>query len=77
MGDFDVFKKPHPLDFEWRNTKRSTNYLADIILQSTPPSDSILIFGMPTLFANFCARDLPRKITIIERNQAVIDGVTF
>lgn len=75
MGDFDVFKKPHPLDFEWRNTKRSTNYLAELILQSTSASDAILIFGMPTLFANFCARDLAHKITIVERNQAVISSL--
>lgn len=75
MGDFDVFKKPHPLDFEWRNTKRSINFLADLIAHSTDASDSILIFGMPTLFANFCERELPQKVTIVERNQAVISSL--
>ena len=75
MGDFEVFKKPHPLDFEWRNTKRSTDYLADLIAQATTSFDSILIFGMPTLFANFCGRDLSQKITIVERNQAVITSL--
>ena len=73
MGDFDFFKKPHPLDFEWRNTKKSVNYLSEIILQSNQIDDNILILGMPTLFAGLCKRDIPQKVTIVERNEAVIN----
>lgn len=73
MGDFDVFKKPHPLDFEWRNTKKSVDYLSDIVLQSTRIEDNILILGMPTLFADLCRRDIPQSVTIVERNKGVIN----
>lgn len=71
MGDFDFFKKPHPLDFEWRNTKRSVNYLTRLILKELHTSDEILILGMPTLFANMCNADIPQKFTIVEKNKAV------
>lgn len=73
MGDFDVFKKPHPLDFEWRNTKKSVDYLADIVLQSDQIKNDILTLGMPTLFANLCKRDVAQNVTIVERNKGVIN----
>jgi hypothetical protein len=71
MGDFDFFKKPHPLDAEWRNTKRSVKYLSELVLTSSHSEEKILILGMPTLFANLCKMDVPQKITIIERNTGV------
>ena len=73
MGDFDTLKKPHPLDFEWRNTKESVNYLTDLLLKFNNPDDRILILGMPTLFASICKRDIPNQVTIVERNAAVTD----
>lgn len=75
MGDFNFFKKPHPLDFEWRNTKKSVDFLSDLVIQSNHANDAILVLGMPTLFANLCKRDIPQKVTIVERNQAVINSL--
>ncbi len=75
MGDFNFFKKPHPLDFEWRNTKTSVDYLSDLVLQSNHINDEILILGMPTLFANLCKRDISQAVTIVERNQGVVDSL--
>lgn len=75
MGDFDFFKKPHPLDFEWRNSKRSVDFLTELVLQDKHLDDDILVLGMPTLFANLCRRDLSKKITIVERNKAVVGNL--
>lgn len=75
MGHFEFLKTPHPLDFEWRNSKRSLNYLTDQMLELTAPNDSVLILGMPTLFANIYERDVTQSITLVERNKPIIDGL--
>ncbi|MBS1616812.1 MAG: hypothetical protein JST06_11925 [Bacteroidetes bacterium] len=33
MGQFNLFKKPHPLDFEWRNSPNTVRYLSEKVLQ--------------------------------------------
>jgi len=75
MGHFDFLQKPHPLDFEWRNSKRSLNYLTKELQKLTDPSDSVLILGMPTLFANISENGLPQRITLVERNKPIIAGL--
>jgi hypothetical protein len=73
MGDLDSFKLPHPLDFEWRNTKKSVDYLSEFIIKTGHVDDKVLILGMPTMFANICRRDISQEVTIVERNQGVLD----
>jgi hypothetical protein len=75
MADFDFFKKPHPLDFEWRNTKKSVNYLSDLVTNESAVDDNILILGMPTLFASLCRKDIPQQVTILERNKGVLESL--
>jgi len=75
MGHFEFLKVPHPLDFEWRNSKRSLNYLTDQMLKLSAPNDSVLILGMPTLFANFCERDVTQSVTLVERNTPIVNGL--
>ena len=53
--------------------KKSVDYLSDLVLQSNHLDDEILVLGMPTLFANLCRRDISQKVTIVERNHAVVD----
>ncbi len=69
MGHFDFLKSPHPLDFEWRNTTKSLNYLTDLIMQINKPEESVLLMGMPTLFANICIKDIPQNVKLVERNE--------
>lgn len=76
MGHFDFLKNPHPLDFEWRNTNKSLNYLTDLIAELNRPDDSILIMGMPTLFANLCLKDIPQKVKLVERNEPIINSLS-
>ena len=75
MGHFDFLKVPHPLDFEWRNSKHSLNYLTNQMIRLTAPNDSVLILGMPTLFANIYERDVTQSVTLVERNKPIIHGL--
>jgi len=75
MGYFEFLKTPHPLDFEWRNSTASLNYLNTIVQDLNSISDSILYLGMPTLFATSFLKDLPHKVTLVERNKPIIEGL--
>jgi hypothetical protein len=76
MGYFDFLKTPHPLDFEWRNSTASLNYLINLIQEINTVNDKILLLGMPTLFAAACVKDIPQKVTLIERNKPIIKGLS-
>ena len=72
IGFFGLFKKPHPLDFEWRNTTASLNYLMNEIQVISELDDKILLLGFPTLFATAFIRKIKRPITLVESNQPVV-----
>jgi len=72
MGYFDFLKTPHPLDFEWRNSTASLDYLIEQVQDLNTVNDNILFLGMPTLFATACLKDIPQKITLVDRNKPVI-----
>ena len=76
MGYFDFLKIPHPLDFEWRNSTASLNYLLGQVQELNAVSDEILFLGMPTLFALACQKDIPQKVTLVERNKPIIRGIS-
>ncbi|QOJ27851.1 MAG: hypothetical protein HRU80_02795 [Ignavibacteriales bacterium] len=76
MGYFDFLKIPHPLDFEWRNSTASLNYLINEIQEINSVNDRILLLGMPTLFATACIKDIPQKITLVERNKPIVRGLS-
>lgn len=76
MGYFEFIKMPHPLDFEWRNSTASLNYLINEIQELNSVSDKILFLGMPTLFATACIKDIPQKITLVERNKPIVKGLS-
>ena len=75
MGHFDFLKSPHPLDFEWRNTSKSLNYLTELVTQINKPEESVLLMGMPTLFANICVKDIPQNVKLVERNEPIIESL--
>lgn len=75
MGHFNFLKTPHPLDFEWRNTLKSLNYLADLIGQVNEVNDKVLILGMPTLFATCSLRSVTQSVTLIERNKPIVSAL--
>lgn len=75
MGYFDFLKTPHPLDYEWRNSTTSLNRLTNKIQNLTKLEDKWLFMGMPTLFATAILKDIPNKVTLIERNTPIIEGL--
>jgi hypothetical protein len=76
MGYFDFLKMPHPLDFEWRNSTASLNYLINEVQELNSVNDKILFLGMPTLFATACVKDIPQKVTLVERNKPIVMGLS-
>lgn len=72
IGFFNLYKIPHPLDFEWRNATTTVNYLSELIASSTTTDDKVLLLGMPTLFANFCVNHFPNSVTLVDNNKPVI-----
>ncbi|MBL1214677.1 MAG: hypothetical protein HND52_15080 [Ignavibacteriae bacterium] len=76
IGFFGLFKKPHPLDFEWRNSTTSLDYLLKIIQDRNDIEDRILLLGYPTLFAAACIKNIPNHVTLIEKNKPIIDGLS-
>lgn len=75
MGYFEFLKIPHPLDFEWRNSTASLNYLINQVQEMNSVTDRILFLGMPTLFAMACIKDIPQKVTLVERNKPIVKGL--
>jgi len=75
MGYFEFLKMPHPLDFEWRNSTASLNYLISQVQELNSVNDRILFLGMPTLFATACIKDIPQKVTLVERNKPIVQGL--
>lgn len=75
MGYFEFLKMPHPLDFEWRNSTASLNYLINQVQEMNSVTDKILFLGMPTLFATACIKDIPQKVTLVERNKPILNGL--
>jgi hypothetical protein len=75
MGYFEFLKMPHPLDFEWRNSTASLNYLINEVQIINSVNDKILFLGMPTLFATACIKDIPQKVTLVEKNKPIVSGL--
>lgn len=75
MGYFDFLRTPHPLDYEWRNSTASLTRMLNRIQEICSIKDSILILGMPTLFATASLKDIPQKVTLLEKNQPILQGL--
>ena len=72
---FNVFKKSHPLDFEWRNSIGTLNYLCDLITKSNEKTDRVLLLGMPSLFISTFLKKLSQKIVLVDKNEALLSSV--
>jgi hypothetical protein len=76
MGYFDFLKTPHPLDFEWRNSTASLRFLISRVQEMNTVNDEILFLGLPTLFAMACQRDIPQRVTLVERNKPIVKSLS-
>jgi hypothetical protein len=76
IGFFGLFDKPHPLDFEWRNSTASLDYLISLVQRINYVHEKTLFLGFPTLFAAACLKDIPQHVTLVEKNPPIIRGLT-
>jgi hypothetical protein len=72
---FDLFKKPHPLDFEWRNSSKTLDYLNDLLVSLNSANEKILLLGMPSLFVSSYMKNLPQKITLVDKNRPLLNSI--
>lgn len=75
IGFFGLFDKPHPLDFEWRNSTSSLDYLINKVQNINEISDEMLFLGFPTLFAAAFLKDIPQKVILVEKNEPIVKGL--
>ncbi len=66
-----VLPLEHPLDFEWRFTKLTTNYMLDICKELVSSDDKIVLLGTPSLFRNIIEEECERKIIFVGDETAV------
>lgn len=62
------FPEPHPVDFDWRFTKRALRLLAGTI--NTNPPKTIAVLGAPTLFKYL--REQKKCVHLYDRNEQVV-----
>ncbi len=75
IGFFGLFDKPHPLDFEWRNSTGSLDYLISMVQKINDVHDKTLFLGFPTLFAAACLKNISQKVTLVEINKPIVKGL--
>jgi hypothetical protein len=64
---------PHPLDYDWRFSDSATTYLLEYCLAITKPSETIALFGTPSIFQKAKEISFPRKTILLDNNPAVIN----
>ncbi|MES1181734.1 MAG: class I SAM-dependent methyltransferase, partial [Flavobacterium sp.] len=72
---FDLFKKPHPLDFEWRNSAKTLDSLTDVLLKNNVEKENVLLLGMPSLFVSSFLKKVPQNVTLIEKNKPLLSTI--
>jgi hypothetical protein len=58
---------PHPLDYDWRFTEESSEFLLKEILQAAGPSGKAILLGAPTLFRAACSTELSNRCVLLDR----------
>ncbi len=62
---------PHPLDFEWRFTSRTSRDLLNIATDLTPPHGDLLLFGTPGLAVEALSLPTHRQLSFLGEDNAV------
>ena len=70
---------PHPLDYEWRFSKETINYLLETCQKLTVEDDRIALLGAPSVFATGHEIAYPRHLILYDANPALtarFDGLS-
>jgi hypothetical protein len=71
---FSFHKKPHPLDYEWRNSQNTLHILSESIAAYSS-KDHILILGMPGLFMAAIQEKVTAQVTLIDSNKPLLEEI--
>jgi len=69
--DFLHLRKPHPLDFEWRNSKTSLAFLCSLIAKKS----KILLLGMPTFFLHLARTGNENETLLLDKNRIILEDL--
>lgn len=72
---FDVFKKSHPLDYEWRNSLETLDFLCEIIKKDNDANDNVLLLGMPSVFIASYYKKLKSSVTLVDKNEPLMSHI--
>ena len=67
---------PHPLDYDWRFTKRTASELLTRLLALTNPAERALLLGVPSIYVLAENQRLADRITLLDRNNPVTPSET-
>ncbi len=67
---------PHPLDFDWRFTDGSVEYLLKSCETLTNLNDTIVLLGAPSLFRGGLALSWQRRMILLEANKTMTNYLT-
>lgn len=72
---YSIFKKPHPLDYEWRNSAGTLSFLNDYVQERNQKQDRVLLLGMPSLFISAYYNKMPQEFVLIDRNGPLLEDI--
>ena len=62
---------PHPLDYDWRFTRRTASELLTKLLALANPPERVLLLGVPSIYALSKNQGLADRIILLDRNNAL------
>lgn len=62
---------PHPLNYEWRFTRESAQFLLNVACRSTSPGGTVLLFGTPGVARASLRSGIPQSITFLGEDNEV------
>jgi hypothetical protein len=66
----NILFPPHPLDFDWRFTQKTSDELISISIKLTGPEDTIVFLGTPSLFNQVIKQNINRNFLLIDTNSS-------
>jgi len=64
----NIIFPPHPLDFDWRFTQKTTRDLIKTCIILSKPDDTIVFLGTPSLFGIVSKKQYNRRFILIDTN---------
>ena len=67
---------PHPLDYDWRFTRRSASELLTKLLALSNPAERVLLLGVPSIYVLAENQRLADRIILLDRNNPLTPSET-